>query len=161
MFVSINEISSAAQLGVAGVVIILAGLIKIPKLEVNLWSFIVRALGKALNTELAAEVKKFHNDTDEKIDKIAKDLDEHIKQQEEEKASNARRNFLIFNEELYANKYHTKEHFEEVLRNIDDYEDYCAEHPLYENNKAELAIDNIRRVYQNCLKNHTFLGPED
>ena len=62
MFVSINEISSAAQLGVAGVVIILAGLIKIPKLEVNLWSFIVRALGKALNTELAAEVKKFHND---------------------------------------------------------------------------------------------------
>ena len=69
-YVDINEISSAAQLGVAGVVIILAGLIKIPKLELNLWSFIVRALGKALNTELAAEVKKFHNDTDEKIDKL-------------------------------------------------------------------------------------------
>lgn len=158
---SLQELSSAMQMGVAGILIVILGMIKIPKLEINFWTFVVRTLGKALNTELAAEVKKFHVDTDKKIDDIAQELNEHIKQQAEEKASNARRSFLVFNEELYANKFHTKEHFEEILRNIDDYEDYCADHPLYENNKAELAIENIRRVYQYCVKNHTFLGPDD
>lgn len=156
-----EELVNYGQAGLVVLVVIIAGLIKIPKIEINFWTWLGKIIGKTLNTDLADEVKRFHKDTDEKIDNLAKGLDEHIKQQEQEKADYARTRFLIFNEELYANKYHTKEHFEEVLRNIDDYEDYCADHPLYENNKAELAIENIRRVYQQCVRDHTFLGPEN
>lgn len=146
----ITGVSEAAQISIVSIIIFLLGMIKIPKIEINLWGCLANFIGKALNREVI-----------KKVDDIAQELKNHIEQEAEEKASSARRSFLVFNEELYANKHHTREHFEEILRNIDDYEDYCADHPLYENNKAELAIENIKRVYKQCVKDHSFLGPEN
>ena len=34
---------------------------------------------------------------------------------------------------------------------------YCREHPEYPNNRAVLAIENIREVYKERLKKHDFL----
>ena len=45
----------------------------------------------------------------------------------------------------------------ESLMDAAAYEKFCAEHPEYENNKAVLAIENIKRVYQNCSNENTFL----
>ena len=42
-----------------------------------------------------------------------------------------------------------------MLTKIDDYERYCEEHPEYPNNRAVLAIENIREVYKERLKNGT------
>ena len=47
--------------------------------------------------------------------------------------------------------------FRSVLAEIDAYERYCAEHPEYPNNRAILAIENIREVYRERLKKHDFL----
>lgn len=49
------------------------------------------------------------------------------------------------------------EEFVEVLAKIDDYERYCEEHPDYPNNRAVLAIENIREVYKERLKKRDFL----
>lgn len=40
---------------------------------------------------------------------------------------------------------------------VDDYEEYCKGHPDYPNNRAVLAIENIRAVYMERLKRRDFL----
>ena len=142
----LTSIIDMAKLGTAGIAVILAGLIKIPKLELNFWSFLARSIGRALNRELI-----------DRVDKLTKDLEHHITMEEEENARTARRRFLRFNDELIEGKKHTKEHFDEILDDIDIYVDYCLEHPKYENSKAEAAIKYIKKTYQECLEEHKFL----
>ena len=49
------------------------------------------------------------------------------------------------------------EYFTDVLVEIDDYERYCETHPEYRNNRAVLAIANIKRVYKSHEANSDFL----
>lgn len=72
-------------------------------------------------------------------------------------ADSRRAQILHFNNELLRPIDHTKEEFVEVLAKIDDYERYCEEHPEYPNNRAVLAIENIREVYKERLKKRDFL----
>ena len=77
--------------------------------------------------------------------------------QERIQAEEARLRVIHFNGELLRDVKHTSEEFDQVLTDIDTYEDYCDDHPKYPNNKAILAVENIKRVYANCLKEHDFL----
>ena len=77
--------------------------------------------------------------------------------QERVQAESARLRVIHFNGELLRDVKHTSEEFDQVLTDIDTYEDYCDDHPKYPNNKAILAVENIKRVYANCLKEHDFL----
>lgn len=52
---------------------------------------------------------------------------------------------------------HTKEHFDEMLDIVHDYEDYCQKHKNFPNGKCVHAIDNINRVYDELLESHDFL----
>ena len=45
----------------------------------------------------------------------------------------------------------------EILEDIDKYEAYCKEHPLFVNNKAIMAIEIIKDAYQDCIEHHSFL----
>ena len=47
--------------------------------------------------------------------------------------------------------------FIEILADIDSYEKYCDTHPDYPNNRAGLAIENIKENYKERLKKHDFL----
>lgn len=76
---------------------------------------------------------------------------------EQAQAEEARLRVIQFNGELLRNVKHTSEEFDQVLADIDTYEDYCDDHPKYPNNKALLAIGNIKRVYEACLRDHDFL----
>lgn len=80
-----------------------------------------------------------------------------IKTDDRRTADHCRTQILHFNNELLRPIYHTKEEFVEVLAKIDDYERYCEEHPEYPNNRAVLAIENIREVYKERLKKRDFL----
>ena len=42
------------------------------------------------------------------------------------------------------------------VKQIDIYEKYCEANPTFPNNKAVMAIKNIKDNYQNCLKNKQF-----
>ena len=72
-------------------------------------------------------------------------------------ADGNRTRVLHFNNELLRDLKHTKEEFIEVLAEIDAYEKYCREHPDYPNNRAVLAIENIRETYKRRLDKHDFL----
>lgn len=132
---------------------VLLTLIQIAPVKVNPWSAIARSLGRAINADVLKElgdVKKRQQETREK-------LEEHIKTDDKRDADMHRNRILQFNNELLRDISHTREDFIEVLAEIDEYERYCEEHPKYENNRADCAIDNIKRVYRDRLEKHDFL----
>ena len=72
-------------------------------------------------------------------------------------APDSRYKIIRFNDEILKHEKHTREHFDQILEAIDDYEEYCRKDKEYKNSKASLAINNIKRVYQECLINNDFL----
>ena len=149
-------INTIAQYGAIGVLIILAGMIKIPKIQLNLWNWIGRTVGRSINREMMEQFGTL----EEEVKGIKQEVDTLKKEEELERVRQARQRILRFNDEILFNKRHSKEHFDEVLDDIDIYEDYCATHEDYENNKAVLAISTIREVYKECLRDHDFLTYE-
>ncbi len=145
--------------GGAGILIILFSLIKIKPLEINLWSWILRKIGKAFQGEMIDEVNKVNNKIDNlelKVDILDLKMTRHEEKDGEDKILQKRKDILVFADEIYNEVYHSKEHFDEIIELIDDYEDYCDAHPNFENNKALIAIQRIKDVYQDCLENHKF-----
>ena len=70
---------------------------------------------------------------------------------------NTRRRILRFNDELLNSIEHSKEYFDEIVGDVDEYRRYTNSHPDYSNGKANLACENIERVYRKCLENKNFL----
>ena len=143
---SMQAVVDALGVGGVGILIILLGMIKIPPIEVNFWSWLGRMIGKAINGEVL-----------EKVDSLTKDLDDFKKETELERVRQARQRILRFSDEILFEQRHSKEHFDEILEDIDLYEKYCDTHKDYENNRAVLAIETIRKVYQKCMDDHDFL----
>lgn len=151
---SLQDFMPLIQMGGTGLLIILAGLIRIPKLEVNIWTALAHVVGRALNGDVITKVDKLTSD----VNQLSSDFEVHLKLEEEERVRNARQRILRFNDELLFRTKHSKEHYDDVLEDIDKYEEYCINHPEYKNNKANRAIENIRNEYDSHLQNHDFLG---
>lgn len=143
------ELYDVLQVGGTSAVILLLTIIKIPKLEVNVWGLIGRALNKEQRNQIETMQKS--------VNEIATTLDKHISDEAEYRAEQARQFILVANDELMRHIRHSKEWFDDLLSKIDFYEDYCAEHPEYANNKAVLAIQNIKVIYQAQLETNDFL----
>ena len=125
--------------GGGGLLLVLMTLMQIAPVKINPWSWLARAIGRAVNAE------------------VIKKMDDHITMDDRRTADGHRARILHFNNELLRDIGHTQEEFFEVLAEIDAYEDYCREHPEYPNNRAVLAIENIQEVYKERLKKHDFL----
>ena len=133
--------------------IALLTVIQIVPVKVNPWSAIAKAFGRAINGEVLkelAEMKKTQKETREK-------LEAHVEMDDERMADVHRTRILHFNNELLRDIEHTKEEFIEALADIDEYEQYCKDHPKYKNNRAVHAIANIKRVYDERLEKRDFL----
>lgn len=122
-----------------GLLLVLMTLVQIAPVKINPWSWLARAIGRAVNAE------------------VIKKLDDHITVDDRRTADGHRTRILHFNNELLRDVDHTEEEFNEVLAEIDAYERYCLEHPEYPNNRAVHAICNIKRVYDDRLQKHDFL----
>lgn len=92
-----------------------------------------------------------------KLDGLNDSLDELKRESSEGRATTCRYRILRFDDEIRHDEYHTKEHFDQILEDITEYEKYCNGHPDYRNNKAVMAIENIKRVYQQCSSEGNFL----
>ena len=134
------------EAGLIGLLVILAGMIKIPHLEINFWGWLGRMVGRAINGEVM-----------DKVDKLSSDLDDFKEDVKLEDARRARQRILRFSDEILFNKRHSKEHFDEILEDINLYKKYCREHPDFVNNRADLSIATIQEVYTDCLQTHDFL----
>lgn len=136
-----------------GFLLIIMTLVQIAPLKINPWSAVGRIIGKAVNKDVIDKLDKMEAAQKETRAK----LENHIYIDNERNADLHRIYILRFNREiLRENIPHTREDFVEVLSEIDFYERYCKEHPEYENNRAVLAIQNIKRTYSEKLENHDF-----
>ena len=87
---------------------------------------------------------------DKKIDKLQCTSDQSM-------AYMWRYRILRFDDEIRHDEKHTKEHFDQILDDITQYEKYCVSHPDFPNNKAVFAIQNIKNVYRKCTEEGSFL----
>lgn len=92
-----------------------------------------------------------------KIDNVASELKAHIDANEMEAVQSARVRILRFSDECRRNELHSKEFFDSVLDDIDLYEQYCAGHPKFKNNKTVASTKIIKDLYQECLKDDKFI----
>ena len=114
------------------VLLIALTLIQVAPIRVNPWSAIARAIGKALNADL-----------NEKM--------------EANEAKTARYRILRFDDEIRHKTRHSKEHFDQIIEDVDTYEHYCQDHPRFPNGKAVSATDNVKRTYEKCKDENSFL----
>lgn len=106
---------------------------------------------------ILSAVKDEFSRLDGKIDGIANKQDAMETKMERGRADDARRMILNYNDELLRKIDHSKESFDQILRDVDEYERYSKHHPDYPNNQAISAIGNIKRCYQRCLDDSSFL----
>ena len=123
-------------------VVVLASLLEVSKIKINPWSWV----GGRLNKNIMC-----------KVDKIERDLADVERKVGENTAVSSRYRILRFDDELLHEVKHTKEHFDQILYDIDVYERYCNEHPDFKNNLAVMAIKHIKNVYQKCSRDNLFL----
>lgn len=96
--------------------------------------------------ELKAEMKKIRVEFGEMKD--AEELKE---------VKNSRRRILRFNDEIINHIRHSREYFDDILEDVNAYESFVRKNPDYQNGKCTLAIENIERVYRECMKEGNFL----
>ena len=132
--------------GGGGIVVIVLTFIQVSKIQINPWSWLAKKIGKAINGEII-----------EKVDKLSDDLSQLRLESEERDATACRTRIMRFNDEILQGREHTKEHFDQTLIDITNYERYCEEHPKFKNSVAVATIANIRRVYEKCMKEKSFL----
>lgn len=114
------------------VLLIALTLVQVAPIRINPWSAIARAIGKALNADL-----------NEKMDA--------------NEAKTARYRILRFDDEIRHKIRHSKEHFDQIIEDVDTYERYCQDHPRFPNGKAVSATDNVKRTYEKCKAENSFL----
>lgn len=122
---------------IALAVVALSTIIQVSPIKINPWSWLARTIGRAINKELKAD-----------LDDIRANLSEHTRMDDERYAKQCRLRILRFNDEILQDRRHTKEHYDEILDDVTEYERYCETHPGYRNSRAVMAISNVEAKYQ-------------
>lgn len=120
--------------------------VQISPVKINPWSWAAKKIGKAINGEVIGKVESL----DQKVESMRCTNDERY-------AIDCRSRILRFGDELLHDTLHTKEHFDQILRDVKFYEEYCAAHPEFENNTTVLTTKKIEECYQTCWDKHSFL----
>lgn len=137
-----NEVITAALIALFGG----ATLIQIAPIKVNPWSWAARTIGRAINKEVI-----------EKVDNLEKKVDKMESVNAEQTAKSCRVRILRFGDELLHDVHHSKEHFDQILVDITDYERYCKNNPDFKNNMTAITTSRIKSTYEECLQDHSFL----
>lgn len=139
--------------GGAGILVVILTLFQISPIKINPWSWIARHLGKAINEDITEKVNKL----DGKIGELEKKIDAEHESMEEYKARQSRTKILRFGDEIRNQQLHTKEHFDDILTDIDMYEEFCDKHKGFRNGISEQTINYIKKVYEKRLEQNDFL----
>ena len=131
---------------IAGAVIVLSGIVQISPIKLNPWSWLAKRIGRAINAEVIAKVGKLEDD----IEAMHAGMDEKA-------ARDARSDILRFGDELRLGIKHSKEAFDNILVAINEYDEYCQEHPKFKNRMTDITKRYIEDIYDKCLRENTFL----
>ena len=105
-------------------------------------------------------IKQTTEAMEKRIDKLQTSYDAHVKDYEAAKASSQRYRILRFYDEVCDNQRHSESHFEDILQDIDEYENYCKHHEDYKNNRGHVAMEYIKELYGKLKISGGFLTHE-
>lgn len=125
---------------------VLSIFVEITPIKICPWSGLLKWIGKKVNGDLIDRVKAVENKVTE--------LQEETKERE---AVNARIRILRFGDEIRIGSKHTKEHFEQIIKDIDYYNEYCESHPKFKNSITVMTTKHINDIYNECLNKNSFL----
>ena len=131
------------------VIIAVLTLIEITPIKINPLSWIMNIFNKSVMNKidlLQTEVTNIKTDMTNLRDEL-----------NERNATSCRTRILRFGDEILHGVLHSKEHYGQILLDIDSYEEYCLLHQDYKNNVAVAAIKLIKKKYQEHLENDSFL----
>lgn len=127
---------------IATITLIIISLVEVSPIKINPWSW----LGNTINSGIL-----------KKLEKVEKDVAEVKREVGENTAVTSRYRILRFDDEILHDIKHSKEHFDQILLDIDVYEKFCESHPDFKNNLAVMAIKHIKTVYEKCSRENSFL----
>lgn len=149
---------------VGGGIVALATLVQITPIKINPWSTLLNAIGKMLFGEALRSIESHFDKIDKKIDGMEKSIsnqkeafEKRIDYEDESRAKDKRFRILRFGDEVSHGEKHSEEMFNQIMEDISDYCDYCAEHKGFKNKKAEVTIGIIVEKYRICKQNNDFL----
>ena len=105
-------------------------------------------------------IKDMTEATDKRVDKLQSSFDQHIEDYEAAKAASQRYRILRFYDEVCSKQKHSESHYEDILDDIDEYEQYCSTHPKFRNNRGHVAMQYIRDTYARVKSSGGFLTHE-
>ena len=156
---NLNDLLIYLNLGNLSILLFLVlSLVEISPIKINPWSMLIRWFARLLGiSDLKTEIVQVRD----RMDELEKKID-NMKISEEEKAQlkealAARRRILRLNDELLLKIKHSKEMFDDILKDITDYDNYCRTHPDFKNKRAAFAEENVAQAYQDCMENNSFL----
>lgn len=132
--------------GGGGILLVVLTLIQIAPVKINPWGWLAKKIGKAINGEVI-----------EKVGKLETDINALRGEAAEKAARDCRVRILRFGDEILHNEKHSKEHFDQILQDITDYDLYCEAHPNFKNNMTAMTTSHIKETYEKCMDNHSFL----
>lgn len=127
------------------------------------WTHLLKWIGSSLtssvNTKLD-ELEKQQKANNEAIIELDKKVERKFKEKQrdddEKEAKRLRASIIEFSDSCRCGNKHTQNHYENVMRDYDDYMDYCRKHDL-SNHYIENEYAYIQSLYQERLKNNDFL----
>lgn len=171
------------------VLLVLSIFFKIPKKEVNILGWFVGWIGKAFTRSLRDDIKDMKNDSNQQIQDLRDDLDEFEtktnasiealqngtnancsmlktrldameKSNDMQTVRQIKAHVLDFANSCLNNRKHTKQDFENIIKENEDYEELVEKYDLKNDVYAE-DFKYIMKVYHECQDKHSFLKGED
>ncbi len=139
---NINDIVT----GAAALFVAVTGLVQIAPIPINPWSYIAKRFGEIANREVL-----------EKVDKLEGDVHYLQTAFNERSAVDFRTRILRFGDEMLHGMKHTKDHFDQILDDVNRYELHCKKNPDFRNNMTHITVQQIKAEYARCLRDNDFL----
>ena len=150
------SVAEIIGIGGSGLVVVLLSIIKVSPLEISVWHWLFRQFGKWINGETNDNIKDMKKEFNDRQDAIEKKLDDHLEEEDRKDIISYRTKILRFADEMYMKKYHSKEHFEDILDIMKVYNQYCEDHPDFANDRTSIAQGLIKNQYAECMKRNSF-----
>lgn len=145
------------NLGIGAVgLIVLMSLVEFSKIKINPWSFIGNIFNRELREKIDEQGEQI-SDLADKINKVEEKITDVKKEVTAGEAKTARYRILRFEDEIRHQILHTKEHYDQIIVDIDTYETFCKDNKWFANNQAHWAIATIRQKYAEHNEDNSFL----
>ena len=135
------------------IVILLSTLIQNLSKKYKPWTWIAEQFGRAINKEMLEKQTKLEN----KVDNLERRIEGRDVLEKEKDVLESRRRILRFGDEIRLNIKHSEEYFNNIMEDINIYNNYCDTHPDFKNNKVVITIRIIEEVWEKCLRENDFL----